>query len=109
MKLDLVKHLLQQREEPQWVQCKDRALAVLALHENSAPLTVLDIGCGLGIDTLAMAHALSKSPHGGRIVGVDMNTAMISYATQAAAEASVPANVKLEYLKVRSVPTLSAV
>lgn len=106
MKLDLVKHLLQQREEPQWVQCKDRALAVLALHENSAPLTVLDIGCGL---TLAMAHALSKSPHGGRIVGVDMNTAMISYATQAAAEASVPANVKLEYLKVRSVPTLSAV
>ena len=71
-------------------------------------MSILDVGCGLGIDTLAMAKALGKSQHGGRVVGVDMNTAMMNYAKGAAGEASIPANVKLEYHQVRELLNLAA-
>lgn len=74
---------------------------MLALEESSAPICVLELGSGLGIDTLAMAQALGKSVHGGKVVGVDMNTTMLTYARGTAAEAKLPSNVTLEYIQVR--------
>jgi len=99
MKLDLVKHLLQQREDPQWTSCKQRMLSVLDLSNATGPLVILDVGCGLGIDALAMAEQLGRSSHGGRIVGIDWNSEMLSYAQNSLQDVELPQNVTVEFVK----------
>ncbi len=102
MRLDLVQHLLQQRQEPQWVRCKQRSLEVLALDQSTSPVVVLELGCGLGMDVLDMAQQLSRSKHGGKVIGVDFNTQMINYARQSLAETTTPlqaSNVTIEFIQ----------
>jgi arsenite methyltransferase len=45
---------------------------------------VVDVGCGAGIDTLIAASMVGPA---GRVIGVDMTTAMLSKARQASVEA----------------------
>jgi SAM-dependent methyltransferase len=53
--------------------------------------TVLDLGCGPGIDTIPLAHLLGSS---GSVVGVDADPAMIAVADRRAATAGVTAQVR---------------
>lgn len=49
-----------------------------------AAATVLDLGCGAGLDALIAARRLGPA---GRVVGIDFSTAMLARARQAIAEA----------------------
>jgi len=73
-------------------------LSALNLANSSGPLTILDVGCGLGIDTLAMAEQLGKSSHGGRVIGIDFNSEMLAYAHRSAQDVTFP-NVTIEFLQ----------
>ena len=53
-----------------------------------SPLSVLDIGCGTGSTTLAVARHLGAT---GRVVGIDISAPMIAAAQARAEQAGVPA------------------
>ncbi len=59
----------------------------VAFTEMREGETVLDLGCGAGIDLLLAARKVGPN---GRVIGVDMTDAMIERARQAAAEAGLP-------------------
>lgn len=54
--------------------------------------TVLDVGCGYGTPTIAMARRLT----GARLLGVDYNEASVAYARRAAVDADVAERVRFE-------------
>ena len=54
-----------------------------ALHEGQQ---VVDVGCGAGLDSLIAARMVG--PHG-RVIGVDMTTAMLEKARQSASDAGL--------------------
>lgn len=62
--------------------------------------TVLDVGCGAGIDTLLAAHAVGPQ---GRVVGLDMTPAMLDRARRHVAEAGVD-NVELREGVMEALP-----
>lgn len=62
---------------------KQRSYELMAL---SPGLEVLDVGCGPGIDTVAMAQRVAP---GGRVVGVDIDEEMLQQADAAAHTAGV--------------------
>jgi ubiquinone/menaquinone biosynthesis C-methylase UbiE len=99
LKLDLVRHLLQQREEPQWMRCKKQLIDTLSLEKSTESLVIVDVGCGLGLDSIEMAKELARSPYGGKVIGVDFNSQMINYAKESLSEVSIPANVTVEFQK----------
>ena len=51
-----------------------------------AGITVLDLGCGAGLDSLIAARRVAPK---GRVIGVDFSDAMLARARQSAAEAGV--------------------
>ena len=63
----------------------------LRIESIPAGSTVVDIGCGAGMDLLLAAHAVGPR---GRAIGVDMTDSMLLKAEAAAAEAGV-SNVEL--------------
>jgi arsenite methyltransferase len=62
--------------------------------------TVLDLGCGAGLDTLIAARRVGPS---GMVIGVDFSTAMLSRARQAVAESGV-VNVELRESDAERLP-----
>ncbi len=61
-----------------------------------AGATVLDIGCGAGFDA---QHAARQVGSQGRVIGIDMTSAMLMAAREAAAEAGLP---QLEFREGRA-------
>ena len=59
---------------PQFRAIKERSYEALALKEGSS---VLDAGCGIGLDTCRMGARTGKS---GKVIGLDSNESMISFA-----------------------------
>ncbi|MBL8647089.1 MAG: class I SAM-dependent methyltransferase [Sphingosinicella sp.] len=68
----------------------DAALAAAAARPGEA---VLDIGCGAGVTTLALAASVQP---GGRIVGVDISEPLVVRARERAAAAALPIDFRLE-------------
>jgi SAM-dependent methyltransferase len=62
--------------------------------------TVLDLGCGAGLDSLIAAQRVGP---GGRVIGVDFSAAMLARAYQAAAEAGVD-NVEFHRTDAEELP-----
>lgn len=62
--------------------------------------TVLDVGCGAGLDSLVAACRVGP---GGRVTGVDFSAAMLARARQAAAEARV-GNVDFKQVDAEQLP-----
>ena len=62
---------------------------------------VLDVGCGPGIDTLALSQLVGAR---GEVCGVDYDKAMVTEADQRAEEAGVSAWVKHKHADVASLP-----
>lgn len=62
--------------------------------------TVLDIGCGAGVDTLLAARAVGP---GGRVIGLDMTPAMVERTRQHAAEARLD-NVEVREGLMEAIP-----
>jgi len=80
---------------PYFREYKQRSYELLAL---SAGLSVLEVGCGLGDDTLRMAERVGPD---GVVVGVDSSARMIEEAV-----GRIPANVRVEFAQadVRNLP-----
>jgi SAM-dependent methyltransferase len=62
--------------------------------------TVLDLGCGAGLDSLIAAGRVGKT---GRVIGVDFSEAMLVRARQAAAEARID-NIEFHLADAESLP-----
>jgi 2-polyprenyl-3-methyl-5-hydroxy-6-metoxy-1,4-benzoquinol methylase len=56
----------------------------LAIEPLSAGMTVLDLGCGSGVDTIIASRVVRP---GGRVIGIDMTEAMVEKAADACARA----------------------
>ncbi len=65
-----------------------RVLAALDLRGGER---VLDVGCGCGASTLALARAVGE---GGRVVGVDVSRPMLARAAERAREAALAARIE---------------
>lgn len=64
---------------------QDKQRTYAAMHAQPGA-HVLDVGCGPGFDTLALAHIVGET---GRVVGIDHDPAMVEEANRRAAEAGV--------------------
>ena len=53
----------------------------LANFPEDYEISILDIGCGIGIDLLLVANAAIESKRKARIVGLDFNTLMVETST----------------------------
>ena len=62
--------------------------------------TVLDLGCGAGLDSLIAAGRAGRS---GRVIGVDFSDTMLERAREAAQEAAVP-NITFEHEGAEHLP-----
>jgi ubiquinone/menaquinone biosynthesis C-methylase UbiE len=69
-------------------QDKQRTYAAMRLQPG---FHVLDVGCGPGFDTVALARLVGEA---GRVVGIDHDPAMVAEADQRAAEAGVSGRVQ---------------
>ncbi len=66
--------------------------------------TVLDLGCGAGLDSLIAARRVGPS---GKVIGVDFSKTMLDRARQAAQEAAIQ-NVSFEHADAENLPLDSA-
>ena len=82
LKLDLVQHLLQQRQSQEWVEAKKRVIQIMNLSQfdSSQEIKILDIGCGLGIDLMLVAEEATRLRRRVSIIGLDQNSTMIQEA-----------------------------
>jgi arsenite methyltransferase len=62
--------------------------------------TVLDLGCGAGLDSLIAARRAGRS---GRVIGIDFSDTMLERARKAAREAAVP-NATFEHADAEQLP-----
>jgi arsenite methyltransferase len=62
--------------------------------------TVLDLGCGAGLDSLIAARRAAPS---GKVIGVDFSSTMLDRARQAAKEAAIQ-NVSFKYADAERLP-----
>ena len=81
---------------------KQRSYAAMHVHAGQ---TVLDVGCGPGIDTCALAALVGST---GLVAGVDHDPAMIAAADARAAEAGVAAWVRHEHARAQTIPFADA-
>jgi ubiquinone/menaquinone biosynthesis C-methylase UbiE len=72
----------------------------LSLRELGAGQTVLDLGCGAGLDSLLAARRVGPS---GRVIGVDMTREMVEKARRNAAALGL-ANVELHQREIENLP-----
>lgn len=79
----------------EWIPALDGVQATL-----EAGALVADVGCGLGVSTMAMAEAFPAS----RFVGFDYHAASVAEAARAAAEAGVGDRVGFEVADAASFP-----
>src|SRR5690606_11865966 len=83
----------------QWMlPLKQRSYAVMDAREGSH---VLDIGCGPGVDTIALGHIVGA---GGRVVGVDDDAQMIALADQRAETEGVAGWVEHHIVDAAALP-----
>lgn len=95
-----------------WVDNQERLDRILAPYGEAAleaaaarpGEAVLDIGCGAGGTTLALAASVQP---GGRVVGVDISEPLIARARARAAAAALPIDFRLEDASRASLPTAS--
>ncbi|CAF4383422.1 unnamed protein product, partial [Adineta steineri] len=82
LKLDLVQHLLQQRQSQEWVDAKQRVIKIMKLDqfENSQEIKILDIGCGLGIDLMLVGEEATRLGKTVSIIGLEQNSTLIDEA-----------------------------
>lgn len=64
----------------------------LSLAPLDKGMTVLDLGCGSGVDTMIAARAVGRD---GKVIGVDMTEAMVERARQACEESGL-ANIEIK-------------
>jgi len=77
---------------------KERSYALMRVQPGQ---TVLDVGCGTGIDTVALAALVGS---GGQVVGVDYDAEMLAGADQRAFKANMSAWVKHQKADVTQLP-----
>jgi len=102
LKLDLVEHLKGQRKIPEWVELKQKAIQLIGIESRTTALTVLDVGCGIGLDLLEIAKELKKFNKTGKLIGLDFNTEMISYSTNlfsSEAKSEIPSDLEFQFIK----------
>ncbi|CAF1541024.1 unnamed protein product [Adineta steineri] len=82
LKLDLVQHLLQQRQSQEWVDAKQRVIKIMKLDQfdNSQEIKILDIGCGLGIDLMLVGEEATRLGKTVSIIGLEQNSTLIEEA-----------------------------
>ncbi|CAF1541579.1 unnamed protein product [Adineta steineri] len=82
LKLDLVQHLLQQRQSQEWVDAKQRVIKIMKLDQfdNSREIKILDIGCGLGIDLMLVGEEATRLGKTVSIIGLEQNSTLIEEA-----------------------------
>lgn len=73
---------------------------VAVFAEIAKGVTVLDLGCGAGLDSLIAAQETGAK---GKVIGVDFSDAMLARARQAAAEAGVD-NVEFHQADAETLP-----
>ena len=71
-------------------QIKQRSYALMHIERGDR---VLDVGCGPGVDTVALASLVGPT---GRVVGIDADAAMVAEAQQRAKDADVSTWVRHE-------------
>ncbi len=83
----------------------ERARALKALsydHMAITPgMTLLDVGCGPGVDTPALAALTGP---GGRVIGIDRDEGMLAEAEQAKAESEFAAIIELRHGSATALP-----
>jgi ubiquinone/menaquinone biosynthesis C-methylase UbiE len=77
---------------------KNRSYELMAIKPRQ---NLLDVGCGPGIDTVAMAQIVGEN---GRVVGIDNDEAMIKEADRYAAEAGVASMVSHKQADAYALP-----
>ncbi|MDD3517350.1 MAG: methyltransferase domain-containing protein [Chromatiales bacterium] len=77
---------------------KQRTYALMALGAGDR---VLDAGCGPGMDTVPMAGLVGET---GRVVGIDIDEAMLSQADAQARQAGVSHNVEHRLADINALP-----
>lgn len=95
-----------------WVDNQERLDRILAPYGEAAleaaaarrGEAVLDIGCGAGGTTLALAASVQP---GGRVVGVDISEPLIARARERAAAATLPIDFRLEDASRAALPVAS--
>jgi len=80
---------------------KERKQRTYALMGVQAGHKVLDVGCGAGMDTIPLAQIVGPT---GRVVGIDLDEAMLIKADEHAREAGVDGWVKHRLGDVSSMP-----
>jgi arsenite methyltransferase len=70
-----------------------------------AGVTVLDVGCGAGLDSLIAAR---RTGPGGRVIGLDFSAAMLARAAQAATAAGSGSHVEFQQADAEQMPIADA-
>lgn len=68
-------------------QVKDESYEIAGVRPGGGKLDLLDVGCGVGIDTLKVAQMVAP---GSRVVGVDFDPGMAEEANRRAKERGLP-------------------
>lgn len=76
----------------------------LALGELAAGQTVLDLGCGAGLDSILAARRVGPT---GKVISIDMTRAMLDKAQQNAASVGV-SNIEFHLADAENVPVADA-
>lgn len=76
------------KSHPEFLKVRDAAFEKMELHKPN--MTVYDVGCGAGFDTLEMAGRMTS----GNVVGIDISSALIDEANSRASAATLPVPVR---------------
>ncbi|MGH9818254.1 MAG: methyltransferase domain-containing protein [Candidatus Acidiferrales bacterium] len=74
------------------------------IAETTEAATVLDLGCGAGLDSLIASQKIGIN---GRVIGIDFSQPMLARARRAAKEAELP-NVEFRLAEAEAIPLADA-